>query len=172
MDYRRRRLSERISAQLGLALLVIATALIQATLLPTFLRASLNLVLVATVVGTMLRGTTHGATVAFYAGLTLDVLAHTPLGTHILPLLLAAAITSIAMERFPAENWLLTLLLVGISTPLYHLLVVALSGGTRDWLAWLLIVPLPALVINLVLALPEYLALQWWHERRSMINDR
>jgi hypothetical protein len=39
MDYRRRRLDERLAAHLKLALLVLAATLIQTTLLPAVLRA-------------------------------------------------------------------------------------------------------------------------------------
>ena len=167
MDYRRRRLEERVSHQIVLALLMVLTALAQVNLLPMVLRAPLNLVLVAVVAWTMVRDANAGAAVAFYGGLTLDLLAGTPVGAHILPLLLVAGITNVVIERFPAENWLLTLLLVGAGTPIYHLIVLVFSGGASNWLVWAAVVLPPALVVNLILALPEYLVLQWWNERRQ-----
>jgi rod shape-determining protein MreD len=167
MDYRRRRLEERISHQIMLALLTLLTVIVQVNLLPMVLRASLNLVLVAVVAWTMVRDANTGAAVAFYGGLALDLLAGTPIGSHILPLLLVAGLTTVVIERFPAENWLLTLLLVGAGTPIYHLIVMIFSGGASNWLVWAAVVLPPALVVNLILALPEYLVLQWWNERRQ-----
>ncbi len=167
MDYRRRRLDEQIATQLGLALLVLALVLIQTTLLPTVLRAPLNLVLIATICWTMISGPAKGAAIGFYGGLVLDLQAHSALGTHALALLVVAGITAVVVERLPAENWLLTLILVGVGTPLYHLIVIGLSGGVSDWISWLIVVIPPAAVINLVLALPEFLVIRWWYERRN-----
>jgi len=127
MDYRRRRLEERISHQIVLALLTLLTVIVQVNLLPMVLRASLNLVLVAVVAWTMIRDANTGAAVAFYGGLALDLLA---------------------------------------GTPIYHLIVMIFSGGASNWLVWAAVVLPPALVVNLILALPEYMVLQWWNERR------
>ncbi len=166
MDYRRRRLDEQLATQVGLALLVLAAVLIQTTLLPTVLRAPLNLVLIATICWTMVSGPTKGAAIGFYGGLVLDLLAHSAFGTHALALLVVAGITAVVVERLPAENWLLTLILVAVGTPLYHLIVIGLNGPVNDWLSWLIVVIPPAIVINLVLALPEFLVIRWWHERQ------
>jgi hypothetical protein len=104
MDYRRRRLEERISHQIVLALLTLLTVIVQVNLLPMVLRASLNLVLIAVVAWTMVRDVNTGAAVAFYGGLALDLLAGTPIGSHILPLLLVAGLTTVVIERFPAAG--------------------------------------------------------------------
>lgn len=167
MDYRRRRLSERFGTQLWLAMLMLIVVLVQTTLLPTLLRAPLNLVLIATICSTMISGPTKGALVGLYAGLALDILAWSSLGVHALGLLVIAGITAVVVERLPAENWLLTLGLVAVGTPLYHLIVTTLSGGARDWLAWFIMVIPPAIVINLVLALPELMVIRWWYERKQ-----
>jgi rod shape-determining protein MreD len=167
MDYRRRRLDEHLATQVGLALLVLALTLIQTTLLPSVLQSPLNLVLIATICWTMISGPAKGAAIAFYGGLVLDLLAHSPLGSHALALLVVAGITAVVVERLPAENWLLTLILVGVGTPLYHLIVIGLNGGVTDWLSWLIVVIPPAIVINLVLSLPELMIIRWWHERHN-----
>jgi hypothetical protein len=59
-------------------------------------------------------------------------------------------------------------MLVGIGTPLYHLIVLGLGGGVDSWLAWLVVAIPPAMVVNLVSALPEFLVIRWWHERQDI----
>lgn len=166
MDYRRRRLSERLRGQLWLALIVGLTVIIQTTLLPTIFNAHLNLVLLAVVCWTLLADAAKGAAIAMYGGLLIDVVGYSPFGSHALALLLVTWVCSLAAERFPPDTWPTSLLLTIVLTPLYHLITQVFRGGTDDWLSWAIVVLVPAMIINAIAVLPTFLVLQWWNERK------
>ena len=167
MDYRRRRLSQRIRTQVVIAAWLMLTVLVQTMLLPTIVGAIINLALAATVCWTLVDSTTMGAVVGFYGGLMLDLLSQSPLGSHALALLLVAGGTALIAQRFPADNWIVPLLMVATLTPLYQVLVQVAAGGTNDWLSWAVVVLVPAIVINAAIALPTFLVIRWWAERRA-----
>lgn len=166
MDYRRRRLSEWIWFHMALMLAGCGCALIQTQLLPVLLGARINLLLIAVIVVTMLISTPQGALLALYGGLCLDLLGYTPLGSHALALMAAVLLANLVTEQFPAENIFLVLGLVGGGTVLYHGIMFILGQFNQAWLDGIIIVIVPALVINLIIALPEFLLIRWWYERR------
>lgn len=166
MDYRRRRLEERLSQQLALGLTVLLVALVQTALLPAPFRAPLNLVLVGMVCWTIIDGPGQGALIAFYGGLALDILGFSGVGSHMLALLSIVSLTLLVINRLPAENWMMALILVGLFTPLYHIVVLLFAGGTDAWLDWARVVLSPAIVVNLLLTLPVLAIVRWWYERQ------
>ena len=165
MDYRRRRLSEHVWDNLWLCLVAAATVLIQTQLLPSIFAARINLLLVAVVVWALLRADSRAALMAFYGGLTLDLLGSLTLGVHAFALLLVVGLAYPAAERLPAENWLLVLLLVGLGTMCYQALMLLATSDLQTWQSWATFVLAPALIVNLVVALPQFLVLRWWSER-------
>ncbi len=152
------------------ALLATLTALGQTYLLPSFLRTTTDLVLISGVVWTLLAADQRGAMVVFYGGIVLDLLAFTTLGTHVIGGLITVAITISIAERLPTDNWLLVLLLVGTGTLINQLAIIVLTGGTSNWVGWGSIILAPAAIVNLISALPIFLLLYWWYERRPELE--
>lgn len=166
MDYRRRRLGEWLRYHALLLAVSVGIVLLQSQLLPQILGVQLNLLLVAVVAATIINPSLAGALLAFYGGLTLDLLGHTSLGLHGLALLLAVGLTQLILRRLDGENIVLVLLLVAAATLIYHLLTAGLFALLYHPLNWVLFIVAPALVINLIIALPEYLLIRWWSDRR------
>lgn len=125
------------------ALLLIAAALLQATLLPAIgpVAVTPNLVLVLVLVRTVQRGVPEGLLWAFVGGLALDVVALDPLGTNGLAMVPVVLFGGLARRRV-FQSGVLFGMLLAIGASLAHALVlngVRMLGGES-------LVPLAALL--------------------------
>ena len=141
-------------ALLGLLLVI----LIQATLLARvrILGAQPDLLLVFVVCWSLIAGVTQGLFAAFTGGIAVDVVSGLPLGSSSLALLPLCFLGSIGRSSVYANNTWLPVLLVALATPLHGwiiLLTRQLRGAPIDWLGTSTHVILPALALNVALAL-------------------
>jgi len=112
------------------ALLLVASALAQATILPALGPVGVvpNLVLVLLLVWSALRGVVEGLVWIFGVGVLLDVLALDALGTNGLALLVVAVVAGPARRRFFHSGMVLPLLLVMLATVVHALVLTLLRG--------------------------------------------
>lgn len=148
-----------------LAMVLLAVALLQAGLLPRPLGVPPNVLLVGVVCWAALKGANQAAPAAFYSGLWLDLLSGRTLGNHALTLLLAVALAAAIVRAFDDENWLLPLSIVASGTLIFHLIPIITAGGAGNWAEFTIVILLPTLFWNTILALPEYMLLRWWSRR-------
>lgn len=164
-----RRLEERVAHEVGLALLLLGVAVVQAALLPRPLGFAPNLMLLLVVCQALLAGAASAARWAFYGGLSLDICANAPLGTHALALLVATLLTALALARFSRGNWLVPLAGVLLGMLAYHAVITliwALLIAPVSLRAYLPIVLLPDTMLALIPALPLFLIMRWLESRR------
>ncbi len=169
-DSQPRRLEERIARELGLIALMVALALTQVTLLQLPLGFPIPLVLIA-VVCRMLIGMSSafpdsGVSIALrwalYGGLTLDLLATTPLGSHAFALLLTALLIALATRRLSAERIFIPLLATLCGALIYEITLALLTMPQPiDWPAYAQVVLLPMMLIALIPTLPIFFLLRW-----------
>ncbi|MEF3275313.1 MAG: rod shape-determining protein MreD [Chloroflexus sp.] len=162
-DSQPRRIEERLARELGLALILLALALVQVTLLigPTGFSVPLLLVLaiaralVGVSTAEPVRGLIRGLWWAFYGGLGLDIMSTLPLGSHAAAQLLAVAIVGLVARRFAIERSLVSLLAVAAGTIIYEAtLYVVTVPFDSDWQRYVLIAVLPSLLLALIPTLP------------------
>jgi rod shape-determining protein MreD len=164
-----RRLEERVAHEIGLALLLLGVALVQAALLPRPLGFALNLLLLLVVCQALLAGAASAARWAFYGGLSLDLCADAVLGSHALALLAAALLAVALLGRFSRGNWLVPLAGVLLGTLAYHavmMLIWTLLIAPVNLPAYLPVVVLPDTMVVLIPALPLFLIMRWRESRR------
>lgn len=114
------------------ALVLVGTAIVQATLLPRVnpLVVGPDLVLGLVLVSSSLSGVPVGLLWAALGGLTLDVLTLDPVGTHALTLSLVAVTGGLARRQLFRSNLLSPMLLVGVATVGSYLVAVVLQWAT------------------------------------------
>jgi cell shape-determining protein MreD len=171
-DTRRRRLEERVAREVLLALAMLGIALVQTALLPRPLQIPLNLLLLLTVCQALLVGPSGAARWAFYGGLSLDLCANQPLGSHALALLAALLLADLPLVRLSRDNWLLPLLGTLLGLLAYHgvlLLLLALLVAPVDLRLYAVTALLPDAVCILIPALPCYLLMRWLRSRRNEV---
>ncbi|NTW98119.1 MAG: rod shape-determining protein MreD [Oscillochloris sp.] len=170
-DSQPRRLEELLARELGLILTIGALALVQVTLLAMPLGFSAPLLLVLVIGRTLIgvgsafpdRGVIRGLRWAFYGGLALDVLAATPLGSHILALLLAAFVVAAATRRLRMEGPLLPLLAMIAASLIYEsVLALLLQPGPINWFSTAQVALIPGMLVALIMTLPAFFVLRWW----------
>lgn len=164
-----KRIEERIARELWLALLLLAAALIQTTLLPQLLGMTPNLLLLLVICQALIAGPSNGARWAFYAGLGLDLCADSPLGTHALALLAGTLLASLALGWLSRGNWLLPLVGTVLGSLAYHAtlgLITALLIAPLGPQTYVLVVLLPATLLIVVPALPLFLLMRMLEGRR------
>lgn len=164
-----RRIEERIGRELWLALMLLAGALLQATLLPRLFGATPNVLLLLTICQALLAGPANGARWGFYSGLALDLLGDSALGTHALALIAAALFAALWLSWLTPGNWLLPLLGTLLGSLAYHAVLAAITSllvAPIDLRAYLPVVVAPATILMLVPALPLFLAMRWLAGRR------
>ncbi len=117
-------------ARIAFALLVVAAALLQATLIPALAPVGVapNLVLVLLLVWAGLRGTAEGLAWVFAAGLLLDALALDRLGTNGLALLPAALAAGTVRRRFFRSGLVVPMALAAAATLAHGVVLAALRG--------------------------------------------
>ncbi len=154
-------------------LLVLAlVVLVQATLLPRihFLGAQPDLLLVLVVCWSLIDGVTEGLILAFLAGLAIDVVAGLPLGTSPLALMPLCFLAVIGRNSVYVNNLWLPVLLVALATPIEGWLMLfmrQLHGVPVDWAGTTTRVILPALALNVLLAIVVI-----WVMRRLRVRAR
>jgi hypothetical protein len=164
-----RRIEELAAREVGLALILLAVAMIQAALLPRADDFALNPLLVLVICRGLLAGPASAARWALYGGLGLDICADSPLGSHALALLAAVLLPALALARFSRRNWLLPLAGATLGASGYYVvqgLLLATLVAAVDPASYLLIVMLPGVLLTLIPALPLFLTMRWLEMRR------
>ena len=168
-DSRPRRLEEHAAREIGLALLLLALALVQSALLPRPGGLALNLLLLLTICHALLAGPASAARWAFYGGLSLDICAGSTLGSHALALLASTLLPALVLARLSRRNWLLPILGAALGAATYYAvlgLIMALLVSPVDPRAYGVVVALPGIFLAVIPALPLFLALRWLEMRR------
>ncbi|RRR70079.1 MAG: rod shape-determining protein MreD [Candidatus Viridilinea halotolerans] len=172
-DSQPRRLEEWLARELGRVLALVALALVQATLLHIPLGFSLPLLLVLVVSRVLVglatpfpdREVGYALRWAIYGGLTLDLLATTPLGVHALALLLAILVVITTTRRLRIQGILIPILAILLAALAYEGSVALLSHpAPLEWASYSRFVILPALLMALILMLPVYVTMRWFFE--------
>jgi rod shape-determining protein MreD len=168
-DTQRRRLEEIVARELIVALALVAIALAQVALPDRPLTLAPNVLLLLVVCRGLVAGSSSGARWAFYGGRGLDIGAGTLLGMHALALLAAVMLSLAALARLSRTSWLLPLIGVPLGMLAYHAVLATLlhlTVGPFRPQAYLTIAFLPELLATLIPALPVFLAMRWWRDRR------
>ena len=164
-----RRIEERIAREIWLALVLLACALAQTTLLPRLLGVTPNLILLLVICQALIAGPPNGARWAFYAGLGLDLCSDSALGTHSLALLAGALLATLLLGWLSRGTWLLPLFGVVLGSLAYYAVLALITSllvapvGPQDYLR---VVLLPGTVLILVPALPFFLIMRALEGRR------
>jgi len=128
--------------------------------------ARLDLMFLAVLSWSLLRGDREGMKWAFVGGLLLDLACGEAPGRFAIPLLVMAFIVGIGSHYFSYQNLLVPLFLSGlllIPYDLTHMLILQLTGAPQSWLEGLLKITLPSALLNAAFSLPVYAALRWLH---------
>lgn len=169
-DSQPRRLEELVARELGRLLALVALAMVQVTLLATPLGFSVPLVLVVVVCRTLLGigaafpdvSLNQALRWALYGGLSLDILAATPVGAHALALLLAALLVAGATRRLRVDRPVVPLLATLVAALVYEATLALLTQpGPVEWPSYAQVVILPSVLVALIPALPLFFALRW-----------
>ncbi|MEI8306442.1 MAG: rod shape-determining protein MreD [Chloroflexales bacterium] len=169
-DSQPRRLEELLARELGLILCIGALALAQVTLLPTPLGFSAPLILVLAICRTLIGvgsafpdiGVIRGLRWSLYGGLSLDILAATPLGSHALATLLATFAVTVLTRRLRIEGPLLPILAVCVGSLIYEVvLALLLQPGPINWVSTVQVALVPGVLVALILTLPVFFVLRW-----------
>lgn len=149
---------------------MVALALLQVTLFQLPLGFPAPIILIAVVCRTLLgtnsafpdNGVSIALRWALYAGLTLDFLTTTPIGSHAFALVLTAALVALATRRLSAERIFIPLLATLCGALLYETVLALLTlPQPIDWGAYARVVLLPTMLIALIPTLPIFVALRW-----------
>jgi len=170
-DYRPK-IEQRILRQLLRAFMLLCFALLQTSLAPTFWRFRIDWVLIVVVGWTILRGMLPGLRWALYGGLALDMLGTLPVGSHLLALLLCVVTVAFLAEPLDREQPLLVLVCMLVASLIYGVtlaLVLPLAGEPVPWQRYLLVVVVPATLINTIVAIPTFALLRRLHRRGRAI---
>lgn len=154
----------------GSFLFLSALALLQSTLLPQFkiFGVQPDLVLLAVVAWSLLRGAEEGMLWAVIGGLALDMLSSARLGVNTLPLLLIGFLAGLWQRGIVRQDMLVPFLIIPVATLVYQGAMVALLkllGWPGTWNASLLHAILPATWVNTLLMPALYVLLRWIEHR-------
>jgi len=164
-----RRIEERLARELWLALVLLACALVQTTLLPRLLGMTPNVLLLLVICQALIAGPPNGARWAFYAGLGLDLCSDSPLGSHSLALLAGALLATLLLGWLSRGNWLLPLFGVAFGSLAYYAvlaLITSLLVAPVGLRIYAMVVVLPATLLVLIPALPLFLLMRLVEGRR------
>lgn len=141
-------------------LLLVLTALIQATILPRVSPISVypDVVLVLLFVWSSTRSVRESLFWIFFAGILLDVLALDYFGTNALALVIVVVLAGLARQRVLHANVLIPIVLVAVAT-VFHGIVLAVLRGDSP-VTWF--IPLQALMHALLVPI-IYLVLRVFH---------
>jgi rod shape-determining protein MreD len=166
-----RRIEERLLRHLLEWLALLGLALVQVTLLPHAFGFPLNPLLLVVVLLTLLNGLAVGARLAFIAGLGLDVVGATPLGSHALAMLLAATVVASLVVGFRPENPLLPVAAMLVGAICYELalaLITRVVTAAAELRVYFTVVVLPSALLATIPALPLFVLLRRWANRHHV----
>ena len=151
-------------------LLLVLIALAQTTLSPhlALLGVQPNLMLLAVLSWSLLRGGKEGMLWAFGGGMLLDILSAAPLGASSLSLLLVSFLSGLGKVTVFRTTFSLPLLVTFAGSLLHDsafLTILYLMGWSVDWPTSLWRLMLPAAGLNMVLMPLIYVLLRSLHER-------
>lgn len=143
-------------------------ALLQSSLLPHFsiIGAHADLVLLAVVSWTLLRGLTEGLTWAFVGGLWVEALSGAPFGLSLLALMIVAFLVSpleTALFRQHIVFLIATVTVASFANGAIYLLLLRLSGNPGATLAALWRIVMPAALYTGLLTPIFYPIFRWLH---------
>ncbi|MEI7645913.1 MAG: rod shape-determining protein MreD [Chloroflexales bacterium] len=159
-----------LARELGLILSIGGLALAQVTLLSTPLGFSVPLLLVLAICRTLIGvgsafpdiGVIRGLRWSLYSGISFDILAATPLGSHALAMLLATFAVAAAARHLHIEGPMLPLIAVFIGSLIYEsVLALLLQPGMVNWASTARIALIPGVLAAVLLALPAFFGLRW-----------
>ena len=158
-----------ISGYLGLAVLL-GLALIQSSLGPflTIVGVHPNLVLVAVIGWTLLRGPGEGLVWAIIGGLALDLLSGGPFGAATLALVITSVLTSLGYGRVFGGYLILPLALtfpLSLAYYLIYLLLLSVFNRPVAWISSVADIILPASMVNMAAMLILFPLLRALHRR-------
>lgn len=172
-DYRPK-IEQRVLRQMLRIVLLLCLALFQTSLAPTFWRFRADWVLIAIVGWTLLRGLVPGLRWAVYGGLSLDLLAPLPLGSHLLALLLCVIVVAFLTEPLDREQPLLLIAVMLGASLLYAgtlTLILALTGSSLPWHSYALTVLVPTALVNTIVAIPTFALLRRLERRGQPVLE-
>ncbi len=127
-----------------------------------------DLVLLAVISWTMLRGAAEGWVWALVGGLCLDLLSSAPFGLSPIALLVVCGLTRLARSQVYGASLMLPLLLTFPLSIVYYLgsmLFLASAGFLLDWNVTLLRIVVPASLLNVAAILIIFPLLRSLHRR-------
>ena len=148
-----------------------ATALLQTSVLSRFALGGLtpDLMLLAVVSWSLLRGFESGLPLALAGGLVLDLLSGGPFGALTVSLVLASLVTSLSQRGFSRESLSVGPMVgAGLGTLVYdgaYWLLLQALGRSGGGILGLMQVAVPSVVLNGLVMYPVYALLRRWHQR-------
>jgi len=130
--------------------------------------ARTDVMLLAVLSWTLLRGSRRGMMWAFAGGMFLDLTCGGPMGRFAISLLVVAFLMGLGSDYFSPGNLLIPPLLSGVLTLPYDLTQLVILQAIGHHLIWwenILKVTLPSMLLNAAASLPVYLVLRWLHHR-------
>jgi rod shape-determining protein MreD len=127
-----------------------------------------DLVLVAVIGWTLLRGTTQGLIWAVIGGLCLDLFSGGPFGLTVIPLVAVSLLARLGHSRVFGAQFILPLVLTFPFSVVYYLVYTSLLyllGRPIEWTPALTHVILPASLLNIGAMLLLFPLLRWLHRR-------
>lgn len=151
-------------------LLLSTLAMLQSTLLPhvRVFGVQPDLVLLAVVAWSLLRGSEEGMLWALIGGLALDILSSARLGVNTLPLLLISFLAGLWQRGIVRQDILIPFLVIPVATLAYQGAMIALLkllGWEGTWGASLRHAILPTTLVNTLLMPAVYVLMRRLHRR-------
>jgi len=144
--------------------LLLASALLQSTVVPTVMGVRPEIVLLLVVAASLSGGMEAGVVWGFIGGLSLDLFSGAPLGVFTLTMVLVGALVNVGESNLFSTSLLLPLGAVFVATFVYHFLTIVLLqtlGWSIGWGPAMLQVALPSAVVNTLLMPVVYFFLRW-----------
>ena len=143
------------------AVLLMTTALVQASAMPAFPVFGVvpNLVLAVAVCWTVVRGQQEAMIVVPMAGLCLGLVGSQPLGVALLATTPVLLFSELRTLRLTPSDFLLTVVIVFLSSMVYEMVLLValrLQGETVGWFAAFLRVVLPTGIVSVLFTPPLY----------------
>lgn len=150
--------------------LLVATALLQTTIVPRFTiwGVHIDLPLVVVVNWSLLQGSREGAIWGFIAGLAVDLFSGAPFGAATLSMLAVGFLSGFGQAtvfRARVILYLGTMFLATLVYDLLFLLVVWISGAAVIWLESFWRILLPSAVLNTAITPIVFVIMRWLRNR-------
>jgi rod shape-determining protein MreD len=147
-------------------------SLLQSTVMPriTLLGVHPDLVLMAVISWSLLRGSEEGMLWALIGGVIMDLLSGAPFGICTLALLIASFASGLGQHHIMRADLLIPVIVIPPATLVYHLILLgalAALGWRAEWNTSLRRVVLPSMLINSLGMPVVYLLVRWLHRRMS-----